>query len=384
MPGSSVQRFRRRVALTAGALFVLLPACEVLPRSEKQDTSVAAARAMPRDSIRRDTPAGVPPTPSESAAVTPTVPDSLLLHVYPTTPRRGGVIFAFLEGTVMTTPRCTWKNEPLPCYSLGGGIVATVPLPADEPVGTFSLGIDRPTGRVAREITVAERDFGGSDLIFLDSAKYALLRSGREIARDARALRGVLSAQSSERHWSGRWKEALPGVKSSGYGEERFYYPVADSTRTIRIASNRRARGSFAADTSTLRPGDAPGWRHAGVDIAAKRGTPILAPASGIVTDVGDYVLTGNTLVLDHGQGVHSAYFHLDSVLVRKGDLVRTGRTIARVGATGLATGPHLHYGIYVHGKDVDPAAWRDMPQYVLSDSAARVAFRPGVRTPNR
>jgi len=87
------------------------------------------------------------------------------------------------------------------------------------------------------------------------------------------------------------------------------------------------------------------------------------------VAEVGEYILTGRTLVLDHGQGVLSAYFHLDTVLVREGDVAQAGRTIARVGSTGLATGPHLHYGIYVHGKDVDPVAWRAMPDFARADT---------------
>ena len=114
-----------------------------------------------------------------------------------------------------------------------------------------------------------------------------------------------------------------------------------------------------------------PAWRHAGIDVAAARRTPVTAPAGGQVADVGDYVLTGRTLVIDHGQGVLSAYFHLDTVLARRGDVVRAGAIVARVGATGLATGPHLHYGLYVHGRDVDPALWRDMPDWARADSAA-------------
>ena len=100
------------------------------------------------------------------------------------------------------------------------------------------------------------------------------------------------------------------------------------------------------------------------------------APAAGTVADVGDYVLTGHTLLLDHGQGVFTAYFHLDTVLVRRGDVVARGKTVARVGQTGLATGAHLHYGVYVHGKDVDPAAWKAMPAWVRSDSGAVAQVR--------
>ena len=72
-------------------------------------------------------------------------------------------------------------------------------------------------------------------------------------------------------------------------------------------------------------------------------------------------------LLVDHGQGAVSAYFHLDTALVAKGDMVRAGQRVGRVGATGLATGPHVHFTMYLHGKDVDPGAWRDMPDWLLS-----------------
>ena len=94
------------------------------------------------------------------------------------------------------------------------------------------------------------------------------------------------------------------------------------------------------------------------------------------MADVGEYILTGRTVVVDHGQGVFTIYMHLDTALVSKGDQVRVGRTLGRVGATGLATGPHLHYGVYLHGKDVDPAAWRDMPPFAVTGDTGRVAAR--------
>jgi murein DD-endopeptidase MepM/ murein hydrolase activator NlpD len=130
-----------------------------------------------------------------------------------------------------------------------------------------------------------------------------------------------------------------------------------------------RPTGGFGADS--LR-GDInlPGWRHAGVDIPRFRGSVVAAPAAGLVADVSQYTLMGRTVLLDHGLGVFSAFFHLDSVLVRRGDLVDAGEQIARVGSTGLATGPHLHYGIYINGRDVDPALWHDAVAWMESARA--------------
>jgi murein DD-endopeptidase MepM/ murein hydrolase activator NlpD len=96
---------------------------------------------------------------------------------------------------------------------------------------------------------------------------------------------------------------------------------------------------------------------HRGVDIAAARGTPVVSPANGIVRLAarGMYLM-GNTLMIDHGLGVISIFIHLDSISAREGDRVEQGKVVARVGQTGRATGPHLHWGINVGSTSIDPA----------------------------
>jgi murein DD-endopeptidase MepM/ murein hydrolase activator NlpD len=365
----------RAPALCVALLVTASLACEVVPKesASKVDTTTRSASSgtvAPRTT--NDSPGGVPAVPSDSTATAAGILDSGRVQLFPQRPERGGLIFALAEGIATEAPRCSWKGAPIPCYRVADGVLVTIPIPADEPAGTFTLSFDRPAGRITRQITVADKDFG-RELIFLNDTLNALVHRSRDIARDARALRGILSAERGERLWSGRWREPVIGSRRSGYGVERFYYPGSDSTRAITVATGTRARGSFAADTSSPASGEVPSWRHAGVDIAAVRRTPVAAPAAGMVTEVGEYTLTGNTLIVDHGHGVMTAYFHLDTVLVHKGDLVRPGKTLARVGATGLATGPHLHYGVYVHGNDVDPAAWYAMPPFVRADSSVRV-----------
>jgi murein DD-endopeptidase MepM/ murein hydrolase activator NlpD len=71
------------------------------------------------------------------------------------------------------------------------------------------------------------------------------------------------------------------------------------------------------------------------------------------------FELHGNTIGIDHGQGVASIYIHLNSISVREGDFVQPGQTIGTVGSTGASTGPHLHWGVYVNGVAVDPGPWR-------------------------
>ncbi len=95
--------------------------------------------------------------------------------------------------------------------------------------------------------------------------------------------------------------------------------------------------------------------RHGGVDIAARRGTPVIAPARGRIKYVGSRGALGKTLVIDHGFGVQTLYGHNDTIKVRIGEQVERGQQIASIGSTGRSTGPHLHYVVEVRGKAQNP-----------------------------
>ena len=129
---------------------------------------------------------------------------------------------------------------------------------------------------------------------------------------------------------------------------------------------------------------------HMGVDIAAPPGTPIKAPAAGTVTLAEkDFFMTGGTVMIDHGYGLSTVYFHMSRLDVRLGQKVAQGQIIGAVGATGRATGPHLHWGLNWYQLRLDPAlVVGPMPvSSPASDGAAKTtapgAGAPGVQPPH-
>ncbi len=133
------------------------------------------------------------------------------------------------------------------------------------------------------------------------------------------------------------------GDTAEAYFASRFVWPV-------------RGRVSGVFGSPRILNGE-PRRPHGGVDVVAPRGTPVVASADGVVVLAHpDMFFTGRTVMIDHGHGLASVYAHMSEILVRQGQRVARGTPIGRVGASGRATGPHLHWGVSLFDTHLDPA----------------------------
>lgn len=144
-----------------------------------------------------------------------------------------------------------------------------------------------------------------------------------------------------------RREQARVGRLWSRRGAARFRLPLAHPLAGAPGGGRFGARRIFNGE---------PRSPHTGADYAATAGTPVGATAAGRVVLAGDLFFSGNSIFLDHGDGLISMYFHLSEIVVEEGQEVARGQRIGAVGATGRATGPHLHFGVRWRGARIDPA----------------------------
>jgi len=189
---------------------------------------------------------------------------------------------------------------------------------------------------------VVEVKRAGVDIQIIDvpiaSANYRVQRLNvdrKYVEPDTKSLERILAERNVIDQALNRWRDVplndvqmhppVPGKRSTSFGSRRIF-------------------------------NDQPRSPHKGMDISAVTGTPIMAPLAGDVAATGDYYFNGNTVILDHGQGLISLYCHLSEIEVKKGQVLKAGDLMGKVGATGRVTGPHLHFATYLNGTAVDPS----------------------------
>ncbi len=260
------------------------------------------------------------------------------VQVLPTNPVQGDTLSVVVQGDDgdLETPTVTVDGTTYTAFPLSSDRTSTsnlhralVPTSPNTVPGRMTLRIEGPEGTNNIAVSIGDRSFN-TQYITLSSSRAGLEGTDHEFDR----LDALRALQTPERYWNGPMSKPSNGYVSSAYGNQRYY------------------NGVFAE-----------GYYHRGVDYAAGNGSPVYAPAAGRIALVGreseGFVLNGNTLGIDHGQGVTSVMIHLSGFAVNEGDFVEQGQLVGYIGSTGFATGPNLHWGLFVNEVAVDPVPWR-------------------------
>lgn len=206
-----------------------------------------------------------------------------------------------------------------------GHWVAVVGVPLDTPTGTKTLRVATNRGERSVSFPVVEKRYAEQHVRLKDSSKITLSPDDEK-----RALAEIERIQSLKKHW-----------REVDDTDSNFIRP-ADGRLSSRFGLRRIFNG-------------APRAPHSGLDFAAPRGAPVITAASGRVLAMDDYFFNGKTVFVDHGNGLLSMYCHLDRIDVQPGDTLRKGQRLGLAGATGRASGPHLHWSVVLNGTMVDP-----------------------------
>lgn len=255
--------------------------------------------------------------------------EALEVKITPDNPQLGDTVSVIIEtDTNEEEPLVTWGETPYPVFAMGENLYrALIPTtPLDD------------SGKIP--LTIRGEDTTRNFLVWLRDRAFPTQRlwiSGNSLRATEIELDRVARFKelvTLEKYWDGAFMRPSSGSVSTVFGVRRYY------------------NGEFAQN-----------YYHKGVDYAAGTGAPVVAPADGKVELIGreseGFNVHGNTIGIDHGQGVLSIFLHLNTINVEEGQMVKAGQQIGTVGSTGASTGPHLHWGLYVNGQAVDPSPWR-------------------------
>jgi murein DD-endopeptidase MepM/ murein hydrolase activator NlpD len=336
--------------LVALALILILsgPGCSA-PTAELLPATATPTLLPSPTHTATNTPTAIPtatataiPTATPTATVTPTptrTPEPLSLRVQLVDPQ----IAQGMTGMVrVTSSRPSSLRGILDGRAIAFGSdeglehIAIIAVHALAPIGqqeltVIALAEDGAEIRLDTELTVLPHEFAEERLTF--SPEVSRLLAPEYTQPEQQKIQEIYATVSPAKLWEGLWIWPREGRITSEFGTRRSYGGPVTSY-------------------------------HAGVDISGATGDEVVASAAGVVALAEALHVRGNTVILDHGWGVLSGYYHLDSIAVQPGDVVTPGQVIGTVGATGLVTGAHLHWELRIGDIAVDPRQWlaREFP----------------------
>ena len=241
---------------------------------------------------------------------------------------QGDVVLIRVKGEKGAPPRVTWLNKEVYLISNPDNTDWYGFLAADLKAkpGRYPLTVESRPSSPKKEIgiRITEKQFGVRRLTLPKKMVDLDAETLKRVREESGEMKKLWAPPFLEAIWEGPFVRPVPGEVVGAFGRSSII--------------NNQARSP-----------------HSGVDLRAERGTPVKAMNRGKVVLTGDHFFTGLTVVIDHGGGIQSMYFHLDKILVHDNQQVGKGEVIGLVGSTGRVTGPHLHLGVRINGSRVDP-----------------------------
>ncbi|HUS67572.1 MAG TPA: M23 family metallopeptidase [Kofleriaceae bacterium] len=251
--------------------------------------------------------------------------------VMPRAARPGDPVLVTVTGA-HARPSGKAAGAPLRFFRAMRGYQAVFAIPLDREPGEMSIDIDAGGAEESARVHVRAHEFPEASVIVEEEYADPDPSQAKLIDADNHAIREALrAADGVEPRFTRRFQRPTKGRETSGFGEWRT---INDGHRS----------------------------QHLGVDLAAREGARVHAVNDGTVVLVRDCFLAGKVVVVSHGGGIASAYFHLSEPLVAEGDVVRRGRVVGRAGHTGRTTGPHVHLSIWTAGNFVEPTSFLRLP----------------------
>lgn len=275
---------------------------------------------------------------------------SLALHANAALPEAepvpGGIAVIAIAPAAQAVPRAYYDGQRVLVMRDGGFWHAVVGLPLTLEPGTqrIHVGAEQEAGGRAIDFEVRGKQYEEQHLTIANKRQVdPEPRDLRRIARESEILKHAFTTWSNRRLQTLSFNLPAEGRISSSFGLKRFF-------------------------------NEQPRQPHSGLDIAGPVGTPVRAPAPGVVIEIGNYFFNGRTVLIDHGQGLISMYNHLSRIKVKKGTRLARGAQIGLMGMTGRVTGPHLHWTISLNNARVDPMLF--LPPQVREQALGQTAAR--------
>jgi murein DD-endopeptidase MepM/ murein hydrolase activator NlpD len=257
---------------------------------------------------------------------------------YPRTINQGDIGLIRLKAIKGEQPRLKWQKRDVPLQENKENAEWFGFLSADlntaPGVYQVKINVSPQSEEVLLKVKITEKDYGVRNLTLPKHMVDLDSKTLQRVRKEAKVVRTL-------------WKE--PYV--AGIWRESFIKPL-----------DGEIIGPFGRKSVINKQPRSP---HSGVDFRASKGTPVKAMNSGVVVLVAEHFFAGKSVVVDHGGGIQSMYFHLDRIMVKKDEHVTRGQVLGQVGSTGRATGPHLHLGVRVNGARVDPMRLIEVSQQV-------------------